>query len=426
MQKSQVEPQTGKPDPPPPATGRVAIGTLSRLLVGSALLGWDVMMTALQAEDADLAGEESTQSEEPADVSPTGAPDGEADARARQALIGLVFDTGERAVRSGGSAVGVAARTTRALTGPAARWAGRSRLLAPARRRYESLVERGESELERWVERGRAEEARSRALLQTALIQTVDTSMDYVIDNPKVQELVAEQSTSVAQEVVEELRERAVSMDLLVERLVGWVLRRPHRRTQAPVVIVAGPVEEAGGAAQSLAGQPAGYVSRLIAFVIDVIVITVAFVATGWLLDAVRTVLGAGMVLSRTLGSIPEITYGGLLVSGTTLFWMGYLILFWTVSGKTPGKAILGLRVVTRDGKGLSLGRSMLRVVGYVFSALVFYLGFLWVAVDARQRGWHDYLAGTYVVYSWDAHPEEHFLADEREALTPERSKDAE
>jgi uncharacterized RDD family membrane protein YckC len=250
--------------------------------------------------------------------------------------------------------------------------------------------------------------------------------MDYVVDNPKVQELVAEQSTSVAQEVAEELRERAVSLDLLVERLVGRVLRRPHRRTQAPVVIVAGPVWEAGGAAQSLAGQPAGYVSRLIAFVIDVIVITVAFVATGWLLDAVRTVLGAGIVLSRTLGSIPEIAYGGLLVSGTTLFWMGYLLLFWTVSGKTPGKAILGLRVVTRDGKGLSLGRSLLRIVGYVFSALVFYLGFLWVAVDARQRGWHDYLAGTYVVYDWDAHPEEHFLADEREALTPERSKDAE
>jgi uncharacterized RDD family membrane protein YckC len=286
-------------------------------------------------------------------------------------------------------------------------------------------VERGETELERWVERGRAEEERSRALLQTALIQTVDTSMDHVVENPKVQELVEEQSTGVAEEVAEELRERAVSLDMLVERLVERTLRRPNRRTQAPQVIAVMPVAEAGGAAQSLAGQPAGYVSRLIAFVIDVIVITVAFVATGWLLDAVRSVLGAGIVSGRTLDAIPEFTYGGLQVSGTTLFWLSYLLLFWTVSGKTPGKAILGLRIVTRDGKGLSLGRSILRVVGYIISALVFYLGFLWVAVDTRQRGWHDYLAGTYVVYSWNARPEEQFLADERESLAPERDGDA-
>jgi uncharacterized RDD family membrane protein YckC len=28
----------------------------------------------------------------------------------------------------------------------------------------------------------------------------------------------------------------------------------------------------------------------------------------------------------------------------------------------------------------------------------VFYLGFLWVFVDGRRRGWHDLIAGTVVI----------------------------
>lgn len=418
---SHEEPETSAATARPIVTGRVTIGDLARLLVGSALLGRELAISALQAEDEDHAGEAATRDEGPLVAAPSGAPDDEENARARHALIGMLFDTGERAARRGGAALALAGRATR----PAGRWAGRSRLLAPARRRYEALVERGEAQMERWVERGRAEEVRSQALLETALIQTVHTSMDQVVENPKVQELVEEQSVSLAQEVAEELRERVVSLDMLVERLVGRVLRRPPRRTQAPLVVLPLPVEDTAGAARSLAGQPAGIVSRLVAFLIDIVVVSVTFVVTGWLLDAVQSVMLAFIVLSRIPISVPEFTYGGLHLSGTALFWVGYLVLFWTVSGKTVGKAILGLRVVTRDGHGLSLARSLLRVAGYVLSQFFFYLGFLWVAVDTRQRGWHDHLAGTYVVYCWDAHVEEEFLAEEIQDLAPEGAGDA-
>jgi uncharacterized RDD family membrane protein YckC len=421
---SQEKAETRAPAARPTVSGTGTIGTLARLLVGSALLAREIMTSALQEEGEDPVGEASTRDEGALDALPVGMEDGEEDGRGRQALVGMVFDTSERAARRGGAALGRARRATRVITGPAARWAGRSKLLAPARRRYEALVERGEAQVERWVERGRAEEARSRAMLETALIQTVDTSMDHVVENPKVQELVEEQSTSLAEEVAEELRERAVSLDMLVERLVGRILRRPPRRTQAPLVILPVPVEDTTGAVRSLAGQPAGFVSRLGAFLIDIVVVSVTFVVAGWLLDAVQSVMVAVIVLSRLPISVPEFTYGSLHLSGTVLFWMGYLLLFWTMSGKTVGKAILGLRVVSRDGHGLSLGRSLLRVVGYALSQFFFYLGFLWVAVDGRQRGWHDYLAGTYVVYCWDAHVEERFLAKEMRALAAESSRD--
>jgi uncharacterized RDD family membrane protein YckC len=422
---SHEESETRTPAAQPTAAGGVEIGTLARLLLGSALLGQKALTTALQAEDEQIAGEASTQGQGPSVARPVGVPDRERSARAQHALIGMVFDTGERAARRGEAVLGTAARTTRALVAPAVRWAGHSRLLSPARRRYEALAKRGQAQMERWVERGLAEEARSQALLETAVIQTVDTSLDHVVENPKVQELVEEQSTGLAQEMVEELRERAVSLDLLVERLVGRVLRRPPRRMLAPLVSVPVPRQRTAGAAPSLAGQPAGFVSRLVAFLIDVVVISVAFIITGWLLDAVQSVLGAGILLSPGPVTVPEFTYGGIHLSGTMLFWVGYLLIFWTASGKTLGKAILGLQVVTRDGRGLSLGRSLLRAVGYILSAIFFYLGFLWVALDSRHRGWHDSLARTYVVYCWNAHPEEQFLAEERQDLAPAGATDA-
>ena len=31
-------------------------------------------------------------------------------------------------------------------------------------------------------------------------------------------------------------------------------------------------------------------------------------------------------------------------------------------------------------------------------SAAVVYLGFAWVFIDARRRGWHDLIAGTVVI----------------------------
>jgi uncharacterized RDD family membrane protein YckC len=420
---SQEIAETGPPAPRPADSGTITVSTLARLLVGSALLVREVMTAAQQEEHEDPAGEAPALGEGAPDA-PAAAEAGEEHGRTRLALVGMVFDTGERAARRGGAALGRARRTARVFTGPAGRWAGRSRLLAPARRRYEALVERGEVQVERWVERGRVEEARGRALVETALMQTVDTTIDQVTESPKVQELVEEQSTGLAQEVTEELRERAVSLDILVERLVGRILRRPPPRTQAPLVILQVPVEGATGAARSLAGQPAGLVSRLVAFLIDIVFISVAFVAAKWLLDAVQSVMGGGILLSRIPIPSPEAAFVSLHVSGTMLFGVGYLLLFWTASGKTPGKAVLGLRVVTRDGHRLKLGHSLLRIVGYVLSAITFYLGFLWVAVDARQRGWHDHLAGTQVVYCWDAHAEERFLAEEIQDLAAECSTD--
>jgi uncharacterized RDD family membrane protein YckC len=77
-----------------------------------------------------------------------------------------------------------------------------------------------------------------------------------------------------------------------------------------------------------------------------------------------------------------------------------YDVSFWVLSGQTPGKRVLGVRVMRTDGKRLTLGKAVLRRIGYWVSA-IFFLGFLWILVDNRRQAFHDKLAGTIVTYSW-------------------------
>lgn len=75
-----------------------------------------------------------------------------------------------------------------------------------------------------------------------------------------------------------------------------------------------------------------------------------------------------------------------------------YFTYFHGTTGQTPGKRLLGLRVVQADGEMMTPGIAFLRWVGYIISKIPLYLGFLWVAFDARKQGWHDKIAGTCVI----------------------------
>jgi len=146
--------------------------------------------------------------------------------------------------------------------------------------------------------------------------------------------------------------------------------------------------------------NPAGFFSRLEAFVVDLVILSVVqllastfiekflrfFLLTG-LVDKIRTVL-ENYTFNIAAGS-------GLMV----LFVIGYFTFFWTLVGFTPGKALLGLKVVRRNGAKLSFGRSILRFFSYWISALPLFLGFFWVLWDSKRQGWHDKIAGTQVVY---------------------------
>lgn len=103
-----------------------------------------------------------------------------------------------------------------------------------------------------------------------------------------------------------------------------------------------------------------------------------------------------------------------LTIACLLVFSIFYYIGFWTTDGQTMGMTIVGLKVIRTDGSQLSVGRALLRYIGYIFSASLLSIGFLWVAFDPKRQGWHDKLAGTLVVYT-----ETDFNAAEKVDLIP-------
>lgn len=59
---------------------------------------------------------------------------------------------------------------------------------------------------------------------------------------------------------------------------------------------------------------------------------------------------------------------------------------------------VLDLKVIRTDGSALTLTQALIRYVGLFVSFLVLAIGVIWVAFDANKQGWHDKIAGTYVV----------------------------
>ena len=148
----------------------------------------------------------------------------------------------------------------------------------------------------------------------------------------------------------------------------------------------------------SLKGHYAGFVSRLLAYSIDLAVITIALVATGWLIST-ATNLVSGLNIGQSYPQIKAIVAG----TGALLFTAAYFILFWTAIGQTPGKILLGVRIVGRNGQRISFLQAIIRYLGYLLSILALFAGFGWILIDNRRQGWHDKLARTFVVYDWDA-----------------------
>ena len=95
-----------------------------------------------------------------------------------------------------------------------------------------------------------------------------------------------------------------------------------------------------------------------------------------------------------------------LIVSNSTEFFLtacfvldfGICSIFY-LNGTTPGKAILRLYVVKKDGQKAGFGTMVVREwILKLISAYFLFLGFLWALFNRERRTWHDMILGTYVV----------------------------
>jgi uncharacterized RDD family membrane protein YckC len=165
--------------------------------------------------------------------------------------------------------------------------------------------------------------------------------------------------------------------------------------TQPPVVWEN--PEHTEGPAPGIEYAPHG--GRLVAYILDSIIVTLVagfFIVVGFAL------LGAGATIEGdTVTAVDAGATTGffiMLLIGTIIAVL-YFPFFWARGGQTPGMRPFGLRVVRdRDGSRIGWGTALLRLVGFWVAGAVFYIGYIWIFVDKRRRGWQDLIAGTVVI----------------------------
>ncbi|HEY8216973.1 MAG TPA: RDD family protein [Acidimicrobiia bacterium] len=143
-------------------------------------------------------------------------------------------------------------------------------------------------------------------------------------------------------------------------------------------------------------GQYAGPVTRAIAWLLDVAISVVVFDATIAVCLFLADLLTPADVRA---GDVPE-WLAAILLGGWLFAYFGGS---WAASGKTVGMALLGLRVVNGDGSMLERWRGFLRAPALALSLLTFGIGLVGIVVGRRHRGLQDVIAGSVVVYDWDA-----------------------
>ncbi|MDF1837219.1 MAG: RDD family protein, partial [Planctomycetota bacterium] len=129
-----------------------------------------------------------------------------------------------------------------------------------------------------------------------------------------------------------------------------------------------------------------GFGPRLLAYFLDavlalavyvgVIVIAVFLFGVEWL-DEEPEVIAAwldfhALLINAVFYIVPAVVYVG----------------FWSLAGATPGKIMVGIKIVNmRTGETPSVGKCLLRYVGYFFSYIILCLGFFWMIWDKRRMG---------------------------------------
>jgi uncharacterized RDD family membrane protein YckC len=169
-------------------------------------------------------------------------------------------------------------------------------------------------------------------------------------------------------------RSQAVGLDEWIARWVARLLRRDHP-AQRP--------------------HFGGTVSRFVAYAVDL------GVSTGVFMLALAAISFAASIFT---GRSISWNRGDLWVTIAFVAWQFlYFGYSWAASGKTLGMALLGVKVVAADGTEAGPRRGTIRALAFPLSFLLCGLGFTGIFLQRNRRALHDLIAGTAVVYTWDA-----------------------
>ena len=215
-----------------------------------------------------------------------------------------------------------------------------------------------------------------------ALIARVD--VEAVVKRANIDSIVREASMGVFGRGIDLVRRQLVGLDLLLISAVAKVLRRPR--------------ETPSFASGTVTGKVAGGVSRLSAFAVDALSVTFLY----------------GMLTSLILFGLERIFGYDRADAENTLIWaLGFaafgFLYYWvalSLTGRSIGKGVFGLRVIRLDTGPIHPGQAAVRTIVYPFS-FILGLGLLPIVFARSRRALHDKVSHTHVVYDWGDRPAE-------------------
>lgn len=256
----------------------------------------------------------------------------------------------------------------------------------------QGLVER--VDVQRLVDRVNAQGVVDRVDVQR-LVDRVDVRA--VVDRAGIADIVADSTGAVAGSVLDVARRQLAAVDTIAERVTYRLVGRdPDTRPGSPRRIDPGRGLRGKDGRALVSGHYAGPVSRTLAFVADCLIVfwlfTAGAAAIGWVLEGVGITPPQDPVVLAALFGV----------------WaFGYWFTGLALTGRTGGKALVGLKVLDRAGGPLSATQAGIRTLALPLSFLVLMLGVAVVLVTPRRTSLHDAIARTCEVYDWGDRPAE-------------------
>ncbi len=194
--------------------------------------------------------------------------------------------------------------------------------------------------------------------------------VERVAEAPEVRAAIAQQGFGLISDIGRQISRLTEGLDDLLERVVHRLLP--------------------GAGDPEAEAEEAGFVTRLVAFAIDMgLIFGVLSLGASVLSSVLSFTIGDG-------GGLPVWAIVILVMLGAGLL-HSVFVNFWYLVGQTPGMRFLGIRLVAEGGDPVSYWTAFRRGYALPISILVLGLGVLSILANSKRQGWHDRYAHTVV-----------------------------
>jgi uncharacterized RDD family membrane protein YckC len=226
------------------------------------------------------------------------------------------------------------------------------------------------------------------------VLERVDT--DALIERTEIGSLITKSTSGMVLRMLDVIRSWVMTVDATFHALVDGLLLRRRRRAEGEAPPEPVSRSQARWArAEAWQGTPAGMISRLVAFLIDVATVQLLFALSQQVVTVIWETL-TGHTWDISDHRVWSVTI-------FVVFVYLYFSLPLAASGRTFGKAVLGLKVERVGGAPLDPPHAFLRVLVMPLSFILFGLGLAIGVVRRDRRTLHDLIASTDEIYAWDA-----------------------